>query len=410
MSVSPTAARRPSPLAIVVVLALLLGLQPVTTDLYLPALPALTADFGASMGRAQLTLSALMLAFGVSQLVMGPLADRFGRRPVLIGGLALYAAASAGSTAAGTIEALVWWRALQGIGMAAAVVCGRAMVRDLFEPHDGARIMSKALSGLGVIALSCPLLGGLIASAWGWRAALASTGIFAAVTLAIVLASMPETVRERNPKALHPGPMFATWWRIGRNRTFLAWALLTACTYAGLYTYLAGSSFVYIDVLGTSRGAYGLILATNSIAYLAGTFLCRRWLVRHGMAGAVKRGAGFTLAGGLAMAALALGGVHEPWAIAVPHLFYAFGHGIHQPCGQAAVTGPFPTNAGAASALSGFMLAGAAFLIGGWLGVSMNGTVYPLTLTLGAMSVLTATVAWTLVQRHGEPAAAPAAR
>ena len=126
MTVSATAVGRPSPLAIVVVLALLLGLQPVTTDLYLPALPALTADFGASMGRAQLTLSALMLAFGISQLVMGPVADRFGRRPVLVGGLTLYAAASAGSVAAASIEALVGWRMLQGIGMAAAVVCARA--------------------------------------------------------------------------------------------------------------------------------------------------------------------------------------------------------------------------------------------------------------------------------------------
>jgi DHA1 family bicyclomycin/chloramphenicol resistance-like MFS transporter len=400
---------RPSPVAIVVVLALLLALQPVTTDLYLPALPALTADFGAPMARAQLTLSALMFAFGVSQLLMGPLADRFGRRPVMVGGLTLYAAASAGSAAAASIESLVGWRMLQGIGMAAAVVCARAMVRDLFEPHDGARIMSKALSGLGIIALSCPVVGGLVATAFGWRSSLAMTGIFAAGTLAIVLASMPETLRQPNPKALRLAPMFATWVRIARNPTFMAWSLLTACTYAGLYTYLAGSAFVYIDVLGVSRGAYGLFLATSSVAYLAGTVWCRRWLLRHGLAGAVKRGAFFTLAGGLGMAALSLAGLHNPWAIALPQLLFAFGHGLHQPCGQAAVTGPFPANAGAASALAGFMLALAAVAIGGWLGVSMNGTVYPLTLTVGAMAVLTATVAWTLVQRHGEMAPAAAA-
>lgn len=404
MTVSATAAGRPSPLAIVVVLALLLGLQPVTTDLYLPALPGLTAELGASMARAQLTLSALMLAFGLSQLVLGPLADRFGRRPVLVGGLTLYVAASAGGAAAATIESLVWWRVLQGVGVSAAVVCARAMVRDLYAPHEGARIMSKALSGLGVIALSCPLVGGLVAGVFGWRVALACTGIFAAGALAAVLLTMPESLRELNPRALLPGPMLATWWRIARNRTFLAWALLTACTYAGLYTYLAGSSFVFIDVLGTSRGNYGLILATSSVAYLSGTFWCRRWLPQYGMAGAVKRGAFFTLAGGLSMAALALAGVRSPWAIALPQMLFAFGHGIHQPCGQAAVAGPFPANAGAASALSGFILAIAAFFIGGWLGWSMNGTVYPLTLTVGVMATLTAIVAWTLVQRHGEPA------
>ncbi len=101
------------------------------------------------------------------------------------------------------------------------------------------------------------------------------------------------------------------------------------------------------------------------------------------------------------MAALSLAGVIGPWAIALPQFVFSFGHGIHQPCGQAAVVGPFPHHAGAASALAGFLLAGGAVPIGAWLGVAMNGTVYPLTLTVGAMAVATALVAWTLVQRHG---------
>jgi DHA1 family bicyclomycin/chloramphenicol resistance-like MFS transporter len=138
------------------------------------------------------------------------------------------------------------------------------------------------------------------------------------------------------------------------------------------------------------------------VCYLAGTFVCRRWLLRHGLAGAVKRAAGFTLAGGVSMAVLSLAGVHVAWAIYLPQFVYSFGHGVHQPCGQAAVVGPFPRNAGAASALAGFILAGGAVLIGAWLGVAMDGTVYPLTLTVGAMAVCTAAVGWTLVQRHGE--------
>jgi DHA1 family bicyclomycin/chloramphenicol resistance-like MFS transporter len=127
----------------------------------------------------------------------------------------------------------------------------------------------------------------------------------------------------------------------------------------------------------------------------------------YGLAGTVTRGAGFTLAGGLAMAALALAGVHHPLAIAAPQWLYSFAHGLHQPCGQAAVTGPFPRNAGAASAMAGFALALAAVGIGAWLGVAMNGTVYPVTLTIAAMSVVTAAVAWTLVRRHGDAAALP---
>ncbi len=199
---------------------------------------------------------------------------------------------------AADIGALVAWRALQGVGMAAAVVCARAMVRDLYVPADGARVMSKALSGLGLIALASPLLGGVLASTVGWRAALAAIGVFGAACLAMVALAMPETLRARNPDALRLAPMLAQWGRILRHPTFIAWALLIACTYGGLFAFLAGSSFVFIDVLGGSRLACGLYIAGCSISYIVGTFWCRRWLPRHGLAGAVKRGAAFTLAGG----------------------------------------------------------------------------------------------------------------
>ncbi|HYN58307.1 MAG TPA: multidrug effflux MFS transporter [Rubrivivax sp.] len=391
-----------SPLLIVTLLALLLGTQPITTDLYLPALPGLAVELRSPMGRTQLTLSALLLAFGLSQLLLGPMADRFGRRPVLLGGLSVYVVASAGSALAGDITALVAWRALQGVGMGAAVVCARAMVRDLYVPADGARVMSKALSGLGLIALASPLIGGLIASLLGWRTALAATGVFGAICLAMVALKLPETARRLNPQALQPGPMWHQWARILRHPSFVAWSLLIASTYAGLFAFLAASSFVFIDVLGSSRMACGLYLAGSSVCYIVGTFWCRRWLLRHGLAGAVKRGAAFTLCGGVSMAGLAWAGVIAPWAIFVPQFLYSFGHGVHQPCGQAAVVGPFPHHAGAASALAGFILAAAAVAVGAWLGVAMDGTVQPLTTTVGAMSVATALVAWTLVQRHGE--------
>ena len=398
----PSARERMSPLLIVTLLALLLGTQPITTDLYLPTLPGLAADLGSPMASTQLTLSALLFAFGFSQLLLGPAADRYGRRPVLLGGLGVFVLASAGSALAADIGALVAWRALQGAGMAAAVVCARAMVRDLYQPADGARIMSKALSGLGFIALASPLIGGLLASVLGWRHALAATGVFGLVCLAVVALAMAETAPARNCDALRLAPMFAQWARILRHPTFVAWALLIACTYGGLFAFLAASSFVFIDVLGTSRMSFGLYIAGCSISYIVGTFWCRRWLPRHGLAGTVKRGAAFTLAGGAAMVGMAGTGVIGPWAIALPQFVYSFGHGIHQPCGQAAVVGPFPQHAGAASALAGFTLAAAAVAVGAWLGVAMNGTVWPLVTTVGAMSVATALVAWTLVQRHGE--------
>ena len=147
-----------SPALIVLTLALLLGVQPITTDLYLPALPGLTQELAASMAQAQLTLTALLLAFGVSQLFWGPLSDRFGRRPILLWGMSAYVVASIGSAFSPTIDMLIVWRTLQGVAMGAAVMCARAIVRDLYAPAQGASVMSKGLSGLGLIAcLSAPL-------------------------------------------------------------------------------------------------------------------------------------------------------------------------------------------------------------------------------------------------------------
>lgn len=394
---------RPSDGWVAGALALLLGLQPVTTDLYLPTLPDLSAEFGGAMAAAQMTLSGLYVAFGFGQLLMGPLSDRHGRRPVLLGGLILYVVATLLSMTAASIEALIGFRVLQGLGMAAATVCARAMVRDLFAPVQGAAMLSRGLSGLGVIALASPLLGGFIASAGGWRAAMGACAMFAAVALGLVTRRLPETRSTATAQAFDRRQIAATWWRIARHRSFIAWCLLTAFTFCGLLTFLASSSFVYIEVLGTSPLVYGTLVMTASGTFLIGTLACRRLLPRLGMTGSVAVGAGFTLAGGLSMAGLALAGVHEVWALCLPQMLFMFGHGIHQPIGMAGVAGPFPEHAGAASALAGFVMSVMSVGVGLWLGVALNGTVYPMAFTLAFFAVLTSTVAWTLVPRWVSP-------
>ncbi len=390
---------RPTRALAALVLALLLGLQPVSTDIYLPALPMLTRALGASMSAAQLTMAALILAFGLAQMVWGPLADRFGRRPVLLAGLALYGVASVGCLSAGSIEALVAWRTLQGAAMAAAVVCARAIVRDLYEPEEGAHLMSLALSGLGVIALTGPVLGGLAAHAFGWRAPLALVAVAGAATLLIVAFALPETLVTKNRQALRPRALLRNWAEIGRHRVFAAWALLVACTYGGLFTVLASSSFVFMDVLGLSPTAYGGAMALGSVSYIAGTVACRRSIARRGTVGTISRGAWFTLGAGLLLVVAAALGVASAAVVLPGYCLFAFGHGHHQPCGQAGVVAPFPRMAGAASALAGLLLALLAFGIGRWLGVSMDGTVRPLSYGVGFWSMATCALAWFVVPR-----------
>jgi DHA1 family bicyclomycin/chloramphenicol resistance-like MFS transporter len=385
-------------------LALLLGLQPVTTDVFLPALPALRADLGATMEQAQLTLSALMLAFGLAQLVWGPLADRVGRRPVLVGGLVVYALASIASVAAPTIEWLVAWRVLQGATLAAAVVCARAIVRDLYEPHEGAQVMSLAMSGLAVMALLGPLLGGLATAGLGWRAALAIVAACGALLLGWVLWQWPETARQRNPLATRPGPLFAQWGAIVRHPVFVAWSALMAASYGALFIVLAGSSFMFIGWLGVTPTAYGLAMASGSLSYMAGTFVCRRWVIRHGMAGTVRRGAFFTLVAGLGFVLPAAAGVQGWAALLLPQWLLCFGHGLHQPCGQAGAVGPFPRAAGAAAALAGFVLSLVAFGIGTGLGAALGAaptSTLPYAAGIGIACAVVCLVAWGLVPRDG---------
>jgi DHA1 family bicyclomycin/chloramphenicol resistance-like MFS transporter len=386
---------------VAVALALLLGLQPVTTDLYLPALPTLARSLAAPMSAVQLTMSALILAFGLAQLVWGPVADRIGRRPVLLASLTGFLAASIGAALAPGIGWLVAWRIGQGAMLAAAVVCARAMVRDLYEPAEGARVMSLGLSGLGLIAISSPLLGGALAATGGWRAALAAVAVIGALTLLFVWRALPETIRQRDPRATQLAPLAANVRAVLRHPTFIAWTALTASTYGGLFTILAASPFVYIDLLGLTPMQFGVAMATGSLSYITGTVVCRRWLLRHGLRGTVRRGALFTLAGGLSLLGLAALGVQAVWAVLLPQCLYAFGHGVHQPCGQTGAVGPFPHAAGVASAWAGCMLALVAFVVGLWLGHAIDGSVWPLAFGLATWSVITATVAWTLVQRSG---------
>jgi DHA1 family bicyclomycin/chloramphenicol resistance-like MFS transporter len=392
---------------IVVLLGLLLGIQPITTDVYLPALPALQEDLRAPMSQVQLTLAALLLAFGVSQLAWGPLSDRFGRRPVLLWGMGAYVLAALACVLAPSMELLILARVAQGAAMGAAVMCARAIVRDLYAPLEGARMMSKGLTGLGVIAIACAPLGGLLTHVVHWRAAMAVQVLFGLGTLALVVLRFQETVPVRNPNALRPATLWRSWAHIARHPTFITYSLLATASYLGLFTFLATSSFVLISALGLSKLAYGAVMACNSVLYIVGTVACRRLLLRWGIVRSVRWAGCITFTAGVLMWALAWFGWGQPWyglwAILLPMALFIMAHGVHQPVGQSGTVAPFPQMAGAASALNGFVMMAAAFPMGLWLGRAMDGTARPLgTGFLLSCSVIAFT-AWLLVPRYGEP-------
>ena len=387
----------------VLLLAMMLGIQPITSDLYLPALPAITQEFGATMAHAQLTLSAMLLAFGVSQMFWGPLSDLWGRRPVLLWSLSAYTVAGVLCVLAPSIDTLIVWRTVQGAAMGAVVMCGRAIVRDLYTPNTGARVMSKALTGLGFIACVSAPLGAWLTEAISWHMALAVLIGFGLLSLICVLIFFKESIRRKNPYALQWRIMRKTWWRILRNPTFVAFTCLSVGSFGGLFTFLVTSSFVFIKLIGLSRMEYGLVMGSMSLAYIVGTLVCRRLLPRFGVSGTVAIGGGLSLAGGLLMAASAWLGWHSVLGLVGPFYLFVIAHGIHQPCGQSGAVGPFPKAAGAASALGGFLMMAIAFAMGLWLGVYADGTVFPMAHGIAFWAVCTALSAWLLVRRYGGP-------
>lgn len=392
------------PALVVLVVTLATAVQPLGTDLYLAALPAIRNEYAASVGVVQLTLAVLVFSFGFSQLLWGPAADRFGRRPVLVAGFALYAAGAGVGALAPSIELLIAARATQGLGIAATMVCGRAMVRDLFEQQRGTHVMTVAMSVLACMTMLIPVTGALLTEALGWRATLWSMAVFGLAGVALVLLRVPETARALNPDALQLGPLLAGYARIARNPAFRSWTLLNSCGYAAVFGFFSSSAYLFIETFGVSRVVFGLVIGGASVTYLIGTFLCRRWIAAHGIVVSVRRAGFLSLAAAVLLIVPQLGNAHTPVTLTTGLWLMLLAYGIHQPCGHVGMATPFPLQAGAASALGGFIFAAAAFLCGTWMGVMYSsGSAAVLSLTTGVLVATTGLIALTLVQRHGRP-------
>jgi len=385
----------PSALAIIpagVLFALtgLLGLQPLSTDLYLPALPALGRHFQAPATAVQATLSAFIAAFAFAQLLVGPLSDRFGRRPVVLGGLALFLLGSISAAAATSLGWLIAMRVAQALGVCCTVLCARAIVRDLYDPDAGTRVMARALGWMTLVTLLGPITGGVLQTAFGWRAAFAALSALAVVLIATVLAVLPETNRHLERDATRPAALLGNYLRIARSPAFRAFAVTATGSYCSLFAFISGSSFVLIGVLGLAPSVYGFAFGFVTLGFLPGTLLTRRLQPRIGIGRTAAVGGAIAACAGLTMAGLAFAGVSHVAAIVIPMFAMLVSHGLLQPTCQVGAIADFPRNAGAAAALLGFLMHLVAAAVGALIGAIHDGTTVPMAATIAATSTLTA--------------------
>jgi DHA1 family bicyclomycin/chloramphenicol resistance-like MFS transporter len=355
-----------------------LMLQPLSTDLYLASLPSMAGDFGVAPAAVQHTLSLFVIGFGTAQLVSGPLSDRFGRRPVLIGGLTLYLLSSVACALAPGLDWLVAARFAQAIGCCTGVVVARAIIRDAYTPAEGARVLARASSLLSLAPILGPILGGYLQVAFGWRAAFVALALAGLAVWIAALRRMKESNRTPNPEAMRMGSLARGYLDVARTREFWAYALPGAISYATIFAFISGTPFVLIKVLGVPISHYGYYFAIGVLGYLGGTILCRRLLGRIGLQRALLVGTSIGMAGGVGFLVLVLADVRHVALVVAAQFVVMAAHGVNFPCTQSGSLAPFPEKAGAAAGLFGFISMLGAFVTGIWVGTSHDGTLLPL--------------------------------
>lgn len=355
---------RAESLLVSVLLTAMVALGPISTDLYLPSLPAIGVALGADHGQVQLTLSVFLAGFAVSQLACGPLSDRFGRRPVILGGLVIYLAASLACAAAASIEMLIFARFCQAVGACVGPVLGRAAVRDIYGRERAARMLSYMGMVMALAPAFGPILGGFLEVGFGWRANFLVVSAVALVILVATLVTLPETNQWKSPDATQPGRIIGNYRALLRHRSYVGYVLIVACTYSGIFSFISGSSFVLIGLLGLSPLVYGFCFAAIVVGYMVGAFGSGRFTVLIGLERMVQIGTAIQVAGGLAGVALYAAGIVNVASIIIPVAIFMVGTGLAMPNAQAGAIGPFPRMAGAASALLGFCQMGLAALVG----------------------------------------------
>ena len=380
---------RPGTFALTALLAGLSAVGPLTTDMYLPSLPDIARQLGASTAQGQLTISAYLIGFAAGQIIYGPVSDRHGRKPVLIGAIALYCAASLACALSTSIEMLIFARAFQALGGSGGIVLTRAIVRDIYSGAHAGRELSVIGSVMALAPVLAPIIGGVIQTAFGWRAtflALVGAG-FAGAT--VVWALLPETLAARAAEPVSLSSMLRSYRIVGRNRAYLAYLSITAASYAGLFAWISGSAFVLQDLYGLAPFDFGVAFALGSVGYMTGSAIAARLVIRLGLDGVLGLGGCACAAGGLAMVAAVAFGLTSAMSLVLPMAVYLAGLGMVLPQGIAGAMTPFPERAGAASSLFGFLQQTAAAVCGAAVGWFLGQSAWPLALGVATMGFAT---------------------
>lgn len=374
----------------VLVLGFLAALGPLSIDTYLPALPLIERSLGTDASSVQLSLASFFLGLSVGQLLHGPVSDRFGRKPPLVAGLIAYTVASVGCAFASDVGVLIALRFVQAFGGCAGMVVSRAMVRDTFARDEAAKVFSRLMLIMGVAPILAPLLGGFLGEAFGWQAIFGFLGVFGAAATTAAGFLLPETLAR--PEGQSPVPLslrgvMRGYARVLADRSFTGPALSGGIAQAGMFAYITGSAFVFIDHFGLTPRAYAWIFGANAGALILASQVNARLLGRLGSRKILSRALMMLVVTSCTLAAAALAGAGM-WAIMVPLFLFVATLGFTFPNSSALALSEQGARAGSASALIGTVQFTIAFACSSLVSALHDGTPVPMATVMAGCGLL----------------------
>ncbi|HMN55816.1 MAG TPA: multidrug effflux MFS transporter [Ottowia sp.] len=362
---------------VLAVLSALMGFASISTDFYLPAMPAMAAALHARHGMLEFSITGYLIGFSLGQLFWGPVSDKFGRRPPVATGLVLFIIGSAGCALAASAESIIGWRIVQALGASACVVIARAMVSDLYKGARAARMLSTLMVVMAIAPLLGPVIGAQVAAWAGWRAIFWLLVALGAASLA-ALYTIPETLP---PLRRHGGRLsgaFVHYAKLLTERRILAYAGAGGCFYAGMFAYIAGTPFAYIDYHHLPARYYGLLFGAGILGVMATNLLNARLVARLGADRLLIVGTTIAALAGGASAMAAWSDRGGLWGLVLPLFVFISCTGLIVANSVAGALAEFSVQAGAVSALVGALQYGSGIAGSGLVGLLADGTPRPM--------------------------------
>ncbi len=372
---------------LILILGLLTAIGPLSIDMYLPAFPDIAKGLNTSVSSVMLSLSSFFIGISVGQLIYGPLLERFGRKKPLYFGLAIYAIAAIGCATTVSVNGLILFRLFQALGGCVGMVASRAMVRDLFAVEDNAKVFSTLMLVVAVSPIIAPTLGGYITAYLGWRYIFGMLIIVISIILIAVYFYLPESKKPDTEFSLRPSAITNSYFTILKNTQFAMYTFTGAIAYAGLYSYISGSPYVFMVIYGVSEKYYGWIFAVIAAGLISASQLNNLILKKYRSEQIIKAALYFQNIIGIILAGTAILGMHHLYLTIILIMFFLCCQGFIFPNASALSMAPFSKNAGSASALMGFIQMSVGALMSAMVSILQNGTAVPMTGVMASCSI-----------------------